>query len=185
MMRRLLLPGAWLVAILAACSNGATPQERQCPTKAQSLTFRVDGSCGSGGMMTVSTDPGLCDLKAPGALALGLPDTGYFGGTASMTKYDLTQGNWTLHRGSSDPGADPSYITCDAVPAGNGDITLNCTTNDCIPTDECGYSCMQGMCVMHLMSASEADAGLDAGSDAAMGDAGMNDSGAPADAAGN
>ncbi len=159
MKRELPAAGALLLAIFGACSNNATPQERQCPTKAQSQTYRVDGSCGSGGMMTVSTDPGLCDIKAPGALALGLPDTGYFDGTASMTSYDLAQGNWTLHRGSSDPGADPSYITCDAVPAGAGNITLNCTTNDCIPTDECGYSCMQGTCVMHLTLASETDAG--------------------------
>ena len=93
--------------VVPACTGNATPVPRTCPTVAQTAHFTVSGPCGGTGNITITTDPGLCDLNVEGAAAVGLPTTGSFTGTASLTGYKIASGNFTLHRGSSDPYADP------------------------------------------------------------------------------
>ena len=147
------LRGAAALSLALAACGDSTPPLQTCPTSAQSVTFAASGSCGPGGDVVISTNPGYCNIKVSGVDGgggVGIPISGYFTGSAGSTNYQLAGGNWSLHSGSSDPTANPSSVTCDATAAGTGVIELDCAINDCIPTDEYGFSCQQSTCVMHL-----------------------------------
>jgi hypothetical protein len=135
-------------ALLCACIGNATPDRRQCPTTAQTVEFSAAGSCGPFNYVYVSTEPGFCDIKASGGAKAGLPETGYFSGTAQTTNYQVIDGNFTLFRGSSDPQSDPSSISCQAElpPVKNGTLLLTCNINACTPSGDEGYDCTQSTC---------------------------------------
>jgi hypothetical protein len=147
-----------------ACTGNATPLQRSCPTVQESVTYEADGSCGPGGIIVVSTDPGLCDVRAAGGLSAGIPDIGSFNGNAASSGYHIAGGAWTLYKGSSDPG-NPAYASCDAVAATQPSdlLLLNCNFNDCTPTDQDSWSCTLNPCVMHLKAPADAGVAADSG----------------------
>jgi hypothetical protein len=154
MTRRALLPGALALSVaVVACE--ATPGELTCPTKAQSLTFSVAGSCSGGvtGTITILTQPGLCALTVRGGAAVGLPTQGQFWGTATASTggYDLTKGNWYLFTDEGDTEDGSIEIICDVSVETTGVINLACSGSIC-PPDDCGGSstCSYLDCAEHL-----------------------------------
>jgi hypothetical protein len=182
-----LLGLASLALVAADCVTSATPINQKCPTTAQSLTYFADGSCGTPGIVTLVTMPGLCAIEVNNGLAVGLPTGGNFTGTASETDYNLAEGNWTLLGQSSDPQADPSSIQCAASSAGTGEVLLKCSLNECIPSgDDCGFQCTPGSCVEHLGPVPPDggfvfDAGVDGAEEMDGATEGSAESGEPAD----
>jgi hypothetical protein len=148
---------ALLASSLIAVACGSSPNNLTCPTKAQSLTFTAAGSCGGGeatGMVTVSTQPGLCSLLVTGGPAVGLPSQGQFSGSAGKTAtgYDLTQGNWYLITNEGNGQDGSTDITCD-VSIDSGTFNLDCDGQMC-PPDDCGggSECSPISCTEHLKS---------------------------------
>ena len=168
-----------LAAIVSStgCVTEAKPVDLRCPTTAQSQTYSTAGSCGPGGLVTVTTDPGYCTVDVENGLVVGLPPSGNFSGTASETKYLISGGNWSLLGESSDPSADPSSTTCTATASseGGGLLTVNCSVNSCTPSTCDSFTCSQSSCVMHFTPST---ASLDAGKpDTSTVDSGEADSG--------
>jgi hypothetical protein len=151
-MARRLLALLALAPVALAC--GSSAGNLMCPTTAQSVTFTAAGSCGGGagtGMVTISTQKGLCTLTVKGGPAVGLPSEGQFSGTATQTGYDLSKGNWYLFvsEGNSDEGSID--IECDESMSSSGVITLSCSGTNC-PPDDCGGggTCADIDCEEHL-----------------------------------
>jgi hypothetical protein len=144
-----------LVVALIATACGSSGTEPTCPTKAQSLTFTAQGSCSGGnvtGMITVSTQPGLCTLLIKGGTGVGLPTTGQFTGDATKTGYDLSKGNWELLLQEGNAADGSINVQCDESMSSAKDFELNCSIEKYPPDDSSGGggSCLCSKCVEHL-----------------------------------
>jgi hypothetical protein len=141
-----------LGATSAACESQAT---LTCPTMMQSVTFSAAGSCSGpmGGMVTISTQPGLCTIVVAGGESVGLPISGQFSGSAAQTNYDISKGNWYLSVTQGNASEGMVDILCNAPASSvdsSGEITFKCSNMTCQPSDCTGGSCSYTDCTEHL-----------------------------------
>jgi hypothetical protein len=138
------------------CGDGGSSRDASgdssstgCGTKGQSAMYSAQGSCSGSmqGVITISTQPGLCSLVVKGGQALGLPSQGKFTSAARQTGYDITKGNWDLSTDESNADAGSLNVVCTAAAATSSTINLNCASTVCGPG---GGPCSNSMCVEQL-----------------------------------
>jgi hypothetical protein len=146
-----LLALSFALFVVVAC--GSSGGNITCPTTAQSITFTAGGGCSGSadsGVLTISTQPGLCTLTVAGGTALGYDDfQGQFNGGA--TSYDLTMGQWHLFVNEGDIEDGSTTIMCDQTLSSTGVVSMLCTVNQCQAADCSGSgSCSYSMCMETL-----------------------------------
>jgi hypothetical protein len=158
----------YLLLLAFACSfSGAsceTPSglTRSCPgSTVQTAYYRVAGSCGAGGVVTVTVaSADSCTIGLLEATAVGLPTVGSFGSNAGATDFKLTAGNWNLNDPSLGMGNVGTFLSCTSGAAeASGEINFTCEQNVCMASDSDDVECSVTTCAAHLTPA-PADAGI-------------------------
>jgi hypothetical protein len=159
-MRHLLLLALACSFAGASCET-PNPLVRSCSgSQVQTAYFKVAGSCGDNGVITVtvaSADSCLIGVLEP--TGVGLPTVGSFGSAANTTNYELKAGNWNLNDPSLGIGNVGTFLSCTSGAAeASGEINFSCEQNVCVAGDSDDVECQVTACESHLTPTS-ADAG--------------------------